>query len=175
MMIRNIYFYVYAFIYIHRDHIDFYVQVNRPLRANIMFTWLFFLLVITCWFQVNCYVPVPIIYKQVDNVLRRYSSRIDCNPLVYALLNVLVNDRRVQAFISPETIEFLLQDIGESNRHDEHILRELLIKPMISNELTSLPWQLKEHILALLDRFFTSNNIDDYDIFQFELENRHIN
>jgi len=130
-----------------------------------MFFRTFCLLIIAGWFQVQCYVTVPSIYRKVEVALQDYSSREDHNPVIFSLLNVLIYDKRAKAFITNEAIEKSLEDIKKFNEHDEQILREIIYGKQILLKENEPSIELKEDIQSALDTFFSHPNLDDYNTF----------
>jgi hypothetical protein len=126
-----------------------------------MFFRIFFLLTITSWFQINCYVPVPLIYRNVELALRRYSSSIDYNPVIYSLLNVLIYDKRAKAFIINEAIEQSLEAVKKFDENDEAIMRQVILSTQTPTKSDELSDDVKEEIHSALDTFFANQDIDD--------------
>ena len=127
------------------------------------FIRLLYCLTILGWFQIHCYVSVPVIYRKVDDALRRYASTADFNPLVHSLLNVLVYDKRAEAFISGQAIELCLKEIGKCNQEDELLLRQMIDGRTSTLKKNPPSPELKEQITSTLDRFFMHSNLDDYE------------
>ncbi|UJR21686.1 hypothetical protein I4U23_024763 [Adineta vaga] len=123
------------------------------------------LLIITSYLQVQCYIPVSSVHKKVDIALRRYSSNIDSNPIVHSLLNVLVHDKRAKAFVTNEAIEKSLEDVKKFNKKDESVLRRLIYETRILSPTQKLSTVLEENIESALDTFFAYPNLDDNQTF----------
>jgi predicted DNA-binding protein (UPF0278 family) len=121
----------------------------------------FFCLVgMSLWCNIDGYVTVPAIYRQADEALRRYGCRNDANPYIHALLNVLVYDKRAQAFVAPTVVESSLAEISRSNKTDGKILHELIYDHFNDEELSD---ELKEEIIQSLDTFFDASSPDERD------------
>jgi hypothetical protein len=130
-----------------------------------MFIRALFLLAITSWFQVNCYVPVAPIYRKAEEALHRYSSNFAHNPVIYSLLNILVHDKQATAFVSDEAIDLSLNEIKKYNVKDEKVLRQIIHDTRNPLESSQLSPNVKEQIISALDTFFSNSNTDDYRTF----------
>ena len=127
---------------------------------------LLYFVTILGWFQTHGYVSVPIIYRKADDALRRYASTADFNPLVHSLVNVLVYDKRAEAFITTQVVEECLKEIGKWNEDDELLLRQIIYGSTNTFHLNTPSSKLREHLMSALDRFLTHENMDDYDTLQ---------
>ncbi len=123
------------------------------------------LLTIMGYLQVQCYVPVPLLYRKVEAAIRRYSSNMSHNPVIHSLLNALVYDKQAKAFITDEAIETSLKDVKKINEKDEPILREFIYGTKTSLQSTTLTADLKEDVESALDTFFSHPNVDDNQTF----------
>ncbi|CAF1099783.1 unnamed protein product [Adineta steineri] len=127
--------------------------------------------------SVNCALPVPPNYRKAELTLNRYISSSTFNPIIYSLLNVLVHVKQSKGFITDEAIEMALENIKkfdqETNDHTEPLLREIIYgtncKPDDKNcsnqnqyQMTEPTPDIKQRIVAALDRFFENNDVDDY-------------
>jgi hypothetical protein len=126
---------------------------------------IFCLLTIAGWFQVQCYVTVPSIYRKAEMALHHYSSHIGHNPVIFSLLNVLVYDKRARAFITDGAIEKSLEDVKKINKNDEQILRRIIYRRKNLEKVNKLSVESKENIESALDTFFAYPNIDDHGTF----------
>ena len=135
------------------------------LTTMIMFFRTLGLLTMIGWFEIQCYVPVPSIYREADQALRHYSFQPDHNPLIYSLLTILVYDKRAKAFINEQIIEQALNDVQKFNRQDDEILRTVIYGEQSSMKSPELSDELKQGVQLALDVFFSDANVDDYDTF----------
>jgi len=158
-------FIILVYIVYIREFVKLYLIIFNPKQNITMFFRTFCLLIIAGWFQAQCYVTVPSIYKKVEVALQDYSSREDHNPVIFSLLNVLIYDKRAKAFITNEAIEKSLEDIKKFNEHDEQILREIIYGKQILLKENEPSIELKEDIQSALDTFFSHPNLDDYNTF----------
>ncbi|CAF1191365.1 unnamed protein product [Adineta steineri] len=130
-----------------------------------MFFRVLCLLTITTYLQVQCYVPVPKLYKKAEVALRRYSSNTNHDVIIFSLLNVLVYDKRASAFIKTEAIDKALEDVKKYNVRDATTLRRFIYGKenlLKDNQLTA---DLKEDVLSALNVFSSHPNTDDYQTF----------
>lgn len=123
-----------------------------------MFFGVFGLLTIIGWFEVQCYVAVPSIYREANQAIRDYSVQTDSNPIIYSLLNILVHDKRAKAFVNNQAIEQALDEVKKFNREDEQILRSIIFGEQLTSESAELSDELKQRVQTALDAFFS----DDY-------------
>lgn len=130
---------------------------------TLLISRLLYFVTILGWFQTHGYVPVPIIYRKADDALRRYASKADFNPLVHSLVNVLVYDKRAEAFITAEVVEQCLKAIGKWNENDELLLRQIIYGRTNTFHSNTPSSKLREYIVSALDRFLTHEKMDDYD------------
>ncbi len=130
-----------------------------------MFIRIFFLVMITGWFQVQCNVPVSSIYRRVEVALHHYSSNRNHNPVIYSLLNVLVHDKLAKAFITNEAIEKSLEDVKRFNEDDEQSLRQVIYDKKNLLKPNELPDKLKQEIESALDTLLSNPNNDDFEAF----------
>lgn len=123
-----------------------------------MFIGVIGLLTIIGWYEVQCYVPVPSIYREANQAIRDYAFQTEANPVVYSLLNVLIHDKRAKAFINNEAVEQVLNEVKKFNPKDEEILRSVIFGEQSPGESIELSDELKQRVQSALDAFFT----DDY-------------
>ena len=135
-------------------------------RTHPMFFRVLCLLTVVSWFEVQCYVTVPAIYQNADRALQHYSSKIEHDPVIYSLLNVLVHDKRAKAFITDQAIERALTDVKKHNADDEDVLRGLIYQPKSLSKSNHLSKELKQDIQSALETFFAHSNVDDDQTFE---------
>lgn len=126
-----------------------------------MFFRILGLLTMIGWFEIQCYVAVPSIYREADQALRHYSFETNHNPWIYSLMNILVYDKRAKAFVSHQIIEQALKDVKKFNRQDAEILRRIIY----GEPVLDVSDELKENVQTALDTFFSDVNIDDHQTF----------
>jgi hypothetical protein len=130
-----------------------------------MFFRIFCLFIVLGWFQVQCYVTVPPIYREADRALHRYSSEAKHDPVIFSLLNVLVHDKRAKPFTTDQAIERALADVKKFNADDDDILRGIIYQKKSLLKTNSVSKELKQDIQTALDTFFSHPNVDDYQTF----------
>jgi len=130
-----------------------------------MFFRILCLITVFGWFQVQCYVTVPSIYREAHRALHHYSSEAEHNPVIFSLLNVLVHDKRAKAFITDQAIERALSDVKKFNADDEDVLRGIIYRKKSLLKSNHVSKELKQDIQSALDTFFSNANVDDYQTF----------
>jgi hypothetical protein len=141
-----------------------------------MFLHVVCLCLIPSWLLVNCVVPVPPLYRKAELALNRYISAPSYNPVIHSLLNVLIHVKQAKAFISDEAIESALEEVKDFDQNtkinNEQLFRQVIYgrnckkgdnncDPSNRRKINPPTPDLKQRIVAELDKFFATINTDE--------------